>query len=67
MGDDALRDAAIAAATAPEQQALINAVSAHTNVTNHWIDSFQEGIMTDEAVVFMYLSLAIEELDLEDD
>lgn len=62
IGDEALRDDVLRAATVEEAIALVETIDPHLHRIDEWLDSFEEGQMTAEAAQFMYLAEAVEEL-----
>lgn len=63
IGDDVDRYAKVERADAAERQALRSAVRPHDRRITEWLDSFGEGLMSDEAAAFMYMLIAIEEME----
>jgi hypothetical protein len=62
IGDDADRNTKVDQATPAEREELRAAVQpVHDRITA-WLDSFGQGVMTDEAAAFMYMQLALEEM-----
>lgn len=65
IGDDAIRGDVTEAATQAERQELVSALTGKLCAIDRWIDSFPEGMMSDEAAAFMYMGEAIDELGLD--
>lgn len=62
IGDDVDRYDKVEASSPEEREALRSAVAPHDRRITAWLDSFGEGLMTDEAAAFMYMLIAIEEM-----
>ena len=65
IGDDAIRGDVTDSATESDKQELVAAVAGRLCSMDRWINSFPEGLMTDEAAAFMYMGEAIEEMELD--
>lgn len=65
VGDDAIRGDVTEAATEAEKQELVSTLTGKLGAIDRWIDSFPEGMMSDEAAAFMYMGEAIDELGLD--
>ncbi|MBC7975525.1 MAG: hypothetical protein H7138_11125 [Myxococcales bacterium] len=64
IGDDVERIAKVDSATPAEREELRAAVEPlHSRITA-WLDSFGTEAMTDEAAAFMYMQLALDEMQL---
>jgi hypothetical protein len=63
IGDDVDRAELGERATAADRQALVEATAPHQEAITAWLDSFGTRPLTDEAAAFMYMQLAIEEMD----
>lgn len=62
IGDDLDRTAKVDRATPAERQELSTALAPfHARITA-WLDSFGKGAMSDEAAMFMYMQLALDEM-----
>lgn len=62
IGDDVERLAKVDGATSAERAELRRAVAPHHARITQWLDSFGQGLMSQEAATFMYMQLAIEEM-----
>jgi hypothetical protein len=62
IGDDVDRIAKVDRATAAEREELRTAVEPHHDRITAWLNSFGEGQMSDEAAAFMYMQLALMEM-----
>ncbi len=62
IGDDVDRVAKGDRATAAEREELRAAVEPHHARITAWLNSFGQGPMSDEAAAFMYMQLALEEM-----
>jgi hypothetical protein len=62
IGDDVDRNAKVDRATAAERQELQTALEPHNARITAWLDSFGQGPMSDEAAAFMYMQLALTEM-----
>jgi hypothetical protein len=62
IGDDVDRNAKVDRATAAEREELQTAVEPHHARITAWLDSFGQGQMSDEAGAFMYMQLALTEM-----
>jgi hypothetical protein len=62
IGDDVERLAKVDGATSAERAELRRAVAPHQARITQWLDSFGQGLMSQEAATFMYMQLAIEEM-----
>jgi hypothetical protein len=62
IGDDVDRVAKGDGATAAEREELRAAVEPHHARITAWLDSFGQGLMSDEAAAFMYMQLALAEI-----
>jgi hypothetical protein len=62
IGDDVDRIAKGDRATAAEREELQTAVEPHHARITAWLDSFGQGQMSDEAAAFMYMQLALTEM-----
>ena len=65
ISDDAIREDVTEAATEIEKLELTSALSGKLGAIDRWIDSFPEGLMSDEAAAFMFMIEAVEELGLD--
>ena len=65
IGDDAIRGDVTDAATEADKLELVSALTGKLGAIDRWIDSFPEGMMSDEAAAFMYMGEAIDELGLD--
>ncbi len=62
IGDDVERIEKVDRATPAEREELRTAVEpVHARITA-WLDTFGQGAMSDEAAAFMYMQLALEEM-----
>lgn len=65
IGDDAIREAALDAATDEEKSEFAAAVNPYNARITKWLDSFPQGSgMSDEAAAFMFMQSALDELGL---
>lgn len=64
IGDDAIREAALDAATDQEKSEFAAAVNPYNARITKWLDSFPHGgsDMSDEAAAFMFMQSALDEL-----
>jgi hypothetical protein len=62
IGDDVERLATVDGATPAERAELRRNVGPHQARITEWLNSFGEGLMSQEAATFMYMQLAIEEM-----
>jgi len=62
IGDDVERLAKVDGATSAERAELRRAVAPHQARITQWLDSFGQGLMSQEAATYMYMQLAIEEM-----
>lgn len=63
IGDDAIREAALDAATEEEKSEFAAAVNPYNARITKWLDSFPQGSgMSDEAAAFMFMQSALDEL-----
>jgi hypothetical protein len=62
IGDDVDRNAKVDAATPAERDELATALEPHHARITAWLDSFGQGLMSDEAAAFMYMQLAHAEM-----
>jgi hypothetical protein len=62
IGDDVDRNANVDGASAAEREELRAAVEPHHARITAWLDSFGQGQMSDEAAAFMYMQLALTEM-----
>jgi hypothetical protein len=62
IGDDLQRVAKVDGATPAQRAGLRRAVTPYQARITQWLDSFGSGLMSEEAVAFMYMQLAIEEM-----
>jgi hypothetical protein len=62
IGDDVDRNARVDAATPAERDELATALEPHHARITAWLDSFGQGLMSDEAAAFMYMQLAHTEM-----
>jgi nucleotidyltransferase/DNA polymerase involved in DNA repair len=62
IGDDVDRNAKVDRATSVERKELQTAVEPHNAGITAWLDSFGQGQMSDEAAAFMYMQLALTEM-----
>lgn len=63
VGDDGCRRLILAQLTADEQAALLGAVAPHAAAINAWLDGYPGEAMPAEAASFLYLLLALEEME----
>jgi hypothetical protein len=62
IADDVERLAKVDGATPAERAELRRTVGPHQVRITQWLDSFGQGVMSQEAATFMYMQLAIEEM-----
>jgi hypothetical protein len=63
IGDDAIREGALDAATDEEKSEFAAAVNPYNARITKWLDSFPQGSdMSDEAAAFMFMQSALDEL-----
>ena len=62
IGDDVERSTKVDGATPAQRAELRGAVAPHQTRITQWLDSFGQGLMSQEAATFMYMQLAIEEM-----
>ena len=62
IGDDVDRAAQVDQSTAAEREELRAALLPYQAQITAWLDSFGQGVMSDEAAAFMYMQLAVEEM-----
>ena len=62
IGDDALRDEFERQASEGEKDQLRQALQGKQKCIADWLSAFPEGGMSDEAVAFMYMTLAADEM-----
>lgn len=62
IGDDVERAAKVDAATSAQRDELRQALEPHQTRITQWLDSFGQGLMSQEAASFMYTQLALEEM-----
>jgi hypothetical protein len=65
IGDDVERNARVDRATPADREELRAALQPHQARITGWLDSFGQGAMTDEAAAFMYMQLALEEMQAD--
>ncbi len=65
IGDDAVRGDATETATVRDREELVKALSGRLGRIDQWLASFAQGAMTGEVEAFMYLTEAVEELELD--
>jgi hypothetical protein len=62
IGDDVERLAKVDGATPAQRADLRGVVAPQQTRITQWLDSFGQGLMSQEAATFMYMQLAIEEI-----
>lgn len=62
FGDDVDRTTKVDGATPAEREELRAALAPHQAQITAWLDSFGQGVMSDEAAAFMYMQLALQEM-----
>ena len=62
IGDDGIRDEREKKATKKEKAELKQAINGKEKLIDDWLNSFTKGKMSDEAGIFMYMTLAMEEM-----
>ena len=62
IGDDVDRSAKVGRSTPADRERLRAAVKPYQTRITSWLDSFAGGRMSEEAVAFMYMQLAVEEM-----
>lgn len=63
VGDDVCRPRLVARLTTRDRDTLVRNVQALSPAIHAWLDSFGDAPLSTEAAAFMYLALAVEELD----
>jgi hypothetical protein len=65
IGDDIIRDDFLEKASQSEKEELKNRLIGRLERIDEWLNSFTDGIeMSDEAAAFMYMTLCLDEMEL---